>query len=50
MDCNNVWIIDTRIPMYPVAELAGHSEYVNDVAWAPTSKYVHNVKKDLILF
>ena len=36
--------------MYPVAELAGHSEYVNDVAWAPTSKYVHNVKKDLILF
>lgn len=29
--------------MYPIAELSGHSEYVNDVAWAPTSKYVYSV-------
>ena len=38
MNCNKVCIIDTRIPMYPVAELTGHTDYVNDVAWAPTSK------------
>lgn len=31
--------------MYPIAELAGHSEFVNDVAWAPTSKYVNIVKR-----
>ena len=31
--------------MYPIAELSGHSDFVNDVAWAPTSKYVYNVKR-----
>lgn len=37
MDCSTVSIIDTRIPMYPVAELRGHNDFVNALAWAPTS-------------
>ena len=30
--------------------MAGHSEYVNDVAWAPTSKYELSVKEVYLYF
>jgi len=37
MEQNQVVIIDIRAPNVPVAELSGHNQYVNSIAWAPHS-------------
>lgn len=37
MDQNQVVILDIRAPSVPVAELQGHSQCVNTIAWAPHS-------------
>ena len=36
-DSNKTVILDIRVPSFPVAELAGHANAVNAVAWAPHS-------------
>jgi WD repeat-containing protein 68 len=38
MDKNTVIILDIRVPMIPVAELNGHNNCVNTLAWAPHSR------------
>ena len=37
MDSKTVFIIDIRSPGVPVAELNGHNNTVNAIAWAPCS-------------
>ena len=37
MDCDCVTILDVRSPAMPVAELTGHHNNVNAIAWAPHS-------------
>jgi len=37
MEQNSVIILDVRSPSAPVAELSGHSQCVNSIAWAPHS-------------
>lgn len=37
MEQQQVVILDIRAPSVPVAELAGHSQCVNTLAWAPHS-------------
>jgi WD repeat-containing protein 68 len=37
MDSNAVVILDVRVPSVPVAELRGHDQGVNAMAWAPHS-------------
>lgn len=39
MNSNKVSILDLRYPMTSLHELCGHSNYVNSIAWAPTSRY-----------
>lgn len=36
-DSKKVIILDVRVPMVPVCELEGHSNYVNTFSWAPHS-------------
>ena len=37
MEHNQVIILDIRAPSVPVAELTGHTQAVNTIAWAPHS-------------
>ena len=37
MEHNQVIILDIRAPSVPVAELSGHTQPVNSIAWAPHS-------------
>jgi WD repeat-containing protein 68 len=37
MDHREVFIIDVRQPGVPIAELRGHNNTVNSIAWAPSS-------------
>ena len=37
MDSNNAIILDIRLPSVPAAELTGHSNPINAIAWAPHS-------------
>lgn len=37
LDSNRVAVVDIRNPAKPYAELTGHSQSVNDVAWAPNA-------------
>lgn len=37
VDSQRTIILDIRLPSIPIAELGGHSGYVNSVAWAPHS-------------
>lgn len=37
MEHNQVIILDIRAPSVPVAELTGHTQSVNTIAWAPHS-------------
>lgn len=36
-DSKKVIILDVRVPMIPVSELDGHSNFVNALSWAPHS-------------
>jgi WD repeat-containing protein 68 len=36
-DSNKVIILDVRVPMIPVCELEGHTDYVDAFSWAPHS-------------
>jgi WD repeat-containing protein 68 len=38
MDNNKVILLDIRYPSYILHELCGHSNYVNSVSWAPSSR------------
>lgn len=37
MDTQTVTVLDTRVPMQPLATLKGHSNRINGLAWAPNS-------------
>eukprot|EP00826_Nyctotherus_ovalis_P033343 TRINITY_DN2696_c0_g4_i1.p1 TRINITY_DN2696_c0_g4~~TRINITY_DN2696_c0_g4_i1.p1 ORF type:complete len:212 (-),score=33.05 TRINITY_DN2696_c0_g4_i1:162-797(-) len=39
MNSTKVYILDLRFPMTAMHELCGHGNYVNSIAWAPTSRY-----------
>jgi DDB1- and CUL4-associated factor 7 len=37
LDSKKLYILDTRVPSLPVAELEGHAATINGVVWAPHS-------------
>jgi len=45
MDSPKVVIVDIRYPMLPYLELTGHNNFVNAIAWAPTSGYLYIKQK-----